>query len=193
MRRLPSTAWVTSCGSRSPAATTTSSTRGNNKRVIFLDDIDRLVFLRLLEPPRDEVRLDDLRVLPDGQPLPPGHAHRRPRHVAGDVRAQRRSTRCIFNQSTSAINHLFGRRYWSDAIEPRTSAFSQCVPLRRPETRSSRHRSSRPTSTSGAATGDRRTSRSRRRARRRRRVAARSSGRIGVRDRRVPRVCASDP
>ena len=91
-------------------------TRGNNKQRIFFNNADRRAVPSDSCAHRKSPRVEHLRVLPHAQPLSPRPEHRR----AGIVRRNVRAEHCVrtrFQQvSHGRINHLFGRRYWSEYL-----------------------------------------------------------------------------
>ncbi len=89
---------------------------------IFLDDRDRCVLLHHARPGRDQIWLDDPRVLPHGEPLPPRHAHRRARACRKGMCELNGAYAALFNAKHGRINHLFGKRYWSDELRRRPLA-----------------------------------------------------------------------
>ena len=86
--------------------------RGNAKQPIFLDDHDRLAFLANLVEDLRTARLDDLDLLPDGEPLPPDCSRRAtPTPLARHARRERRSTPRRFNERHERVGHVFQGRY----------------------------------------------------------------------------------
>jgi putative transposase len=92
------------------------TTRGNNKRVIFLDDDDRLVFIRLLN--RLSIKYGWTIY---AYCLMTNHYHLLMRI---DERGMSRGLcelnsqyALLFNQRHVRVDHLFGKRYWSEQIE----------------------------------------------------------------------------
>jgi putative transposase len=92
------------------------ATRGNNKRIIFLDDKDRLVFIRLLNRLSTKHGWTIYAYC-----LMTNHYHLVMRI---DERGMSRGLcelnsqyALLFNQMHERVNHLFGKRYWSERIE----------------------------------------------------------------------------
>jgi REP element-mobilizing transposase RayT len=92
------------------------TTRGNNKRIIFLDDKDRLVFIRLLNRLSTKHGWTIYAYC-----LMTNHYHLVMRI---DERGMSRGLcelnsqyALLFNQMHDRVNHLFGKRYWSERIE----------------------------------------------------------------------------
>jgi putative transposase len=92
------------------------TTRGNNKRVIFLDDDDRLAFIRLLNRLSTKYGWTIYAYC-----LMTNHYHLL---IRIDERGMSRGLcelnsryALLFNQMHVRVNHLFGKRYWSEQIE----------------------------------------------------------------------------
>ena len=89
-------------------------TRGNNKRRIYRDDVDRCC--SSARPSSDVAQKYGWTIL--AYCLMDNHyhlvlEHRRAGHVARHVRAEHRATHSHFNARHGRVNHLFGKRYWS--------------------------------------------------------------------------------
>jgi REP element-mobilizing transposase RayT len=91
------------------------SIRGNNKRLIFRDDNDRAEFLEIL----DRVALDEGWAL-YAYALMTNHFHlvmRIGEHGLGDGMCRLNTAYATwFNVHNERINHLFGKRYWSERL-----------------------------------------------------------------------------
>jgi|SRR5581483_7068088 len=90
-------------------------TRGNNKQTIFLTDRDRLTFLAMLEM---EAIRHDWTIL--AYCLMRNHYHlvvRIADELARGMRNLNGFYALYFNDAHGRINHLFGKRYWSEFTE----------------------------------------------------------------------------
>ena len=90
--------------------------RGNNKRVIFIDDNDRLVFIALLNRLATRHGWTILAFC-----LMDNHYHLvmriDERGMSKGMCELNGTYALLFNGKHGRINHLFGRRYWSDELE----------------------------------------------------------------------------
>lgn len=87
--------------------------RGNNKQTIFLSDVDRVSFLALLDRVAERNDWDILTYC-----LMRNHYHLVLRIGSGGLAEGMRELNGVyalyFNSEHDRINHLFGRRYWSE-------------------------------------------------------------------------------
>lgn len=92
------------------------TTRGNNKRVIFLNDDDRLVFIRLLNRLATKHGWTIYAFC-----LMTNHYHLLmridERGMSQGLCELNSQYALLFNQAHVRINHLFGKRYWSEQVE----------------------------------------------------------------------------
>jgi REP element-mobilizing transposase RayT len=99
--------------------------RGNNKRTVFLDDRDRLLFIALLNRIATKHGWTILAFC-----LMNNHYHLvmriDERGMSKGMCELNGTYALLFNASHNRINHLFGRRYWSDELKSDRRLLAAC-------------------------------------------------------------------
>jgi REP element-mobilizing transposase RayT len=101
------------------------TSRGNNKRAVFLDDTDRLVFIALLNRTATRHGWTLLAYC-----LMNNHYHlvmRIDEHGMSKGMCELNGTYALmFNAKYDRINHLFGKRYWSEELKDDRRLVAAC-------------------------------------------------------------------